>query len=98
MPRSWEVAAANRGTARVPCCRAWDHAYEGITCKGSPAALTSPGLLGVQIGDVVDGTVMSVKPYGAFVDIGNGVSGLLHISQISHDRIANVDKVGSFVL
>ena len=36
---------------------------------------------------------MSVKPYGAFVDIGGGVSGLLHISQISHDRIANVDKV-----
>ena len=36
---------------------------------------------------------MSVKPYGAFVDIGNGVSGLLHISQISHDRISNVDKV-----
>ena len=35
----------------------------------------------------------SVKPYGAFIDIGNGVSGLLHISQISHDRIANVEKV-----
>lgn len=45
-----------------------------------------------QVGDVVEGTVMSVKPYGAFVDIG-GASGLLHISQISHDRIANVDKV-----
>jgi hypothetical protein len=44
------------------------------------------------VGDVVEGTVMSVKPYGAFVDIG-GASGLLHISQISHDRITNVDKV-----
>eukprot|EP00887_Chlorella_sp_A99_P001165 scaffold14.g1165.t1 len=46
-----------------------------------------------KVGDVVEGSVISVKPYGAFVDIGGGVSGLLHISQISHDRIANVDKV-----
>lgn len=46
-----------------------------------------------QIGDVVEGTVLSVKPYGAFVDIGNGTSGLLHISQISHDRITAVEKV-----
>ena len=35
-----------------------------------------------QIGDVVEGTVLSIKPYGAFVDIGSGVSGLLHISQV----------------
>ncbi|KAI7838589.1 hypothetical protein COHA_007660 [Chlorella ohadii] len=47
---------------------------------------------GYKVGDVVEGTVISVKPYGAFVDIG-GASGLLHISQISHDRIANVEKV-----
>ena len=42
---------------------------------------------------MVEGSVISVKPYGAFVDIG-GASGLLHISQISHDRFANVEKVG----
>lgn len=46
-----------------------------------------------SVGDVVDGFVISVKPYGAFVDLGGGASGLLHISQISHDRILNVDKV-----
>jgi small subunit ribosomal protein S1 len=46
-----------------------------------------------KVGDVVQGTVISVKPYGAFVDLGLGVSGLLHISQISHDRILNVEKV-----
>lgn len=34
-----------------------------------------------KVGDVVEGTVMSVKPYGAFVEIG-GASGLLHISQV----------------
>jgi len=46
-----------------------------------------------KVGDVVEGTVSSVKPYGAFIDLGNGTSGLLHISQISHDRILNVDKI-----
>lgn len=45
-----------------------------------------------QIGDVVQGVVQSIKPYGAFVDLG-GVTGLLHVSQISHERITNVDKV-----
>ena len=41
---------------------------------------------------MVVGTVQSVKPYGAFVDIG-GVNGLLHISQISEDRVTNVEAV-----
>lgn len=44
------------------------------------------------IGSVVEGTVQTVKPYGAFIDIG-GVSGLLHISQISHDRLTTVETV-----
>jgi small subunit ribosomal protein S1 len=35
---------------------------------------------------VVIGAVRGIKPYGAFIDIG-GVSGLLHISEISHDHI-----------
>ena len=45
-----------------------------------------------KVGDVVVGTIASVKPYGAFVDIG-GVNGLLHISQLSHERIANINSV-----
>lgn len=44
------------------------------------------------IGSVVEGVVQSVKPYGAFIDMG-GVSGLLHISQISHERITDVENV-----
>jgi small subunit ribosomal protein S1 len=44
------------------------------------------------IGSVVLGTVQTVKPYGAFIDMG-GVSGLLHISQISHDRLTTVESV-----
>ncbi|KAJ7547574.1 hypothetical protein O6H91_08G092800 [Diphasiastrum complanatum] len=44
------------------------------------------------IGAVVLGTVQSVKPYGAFIDLG-GVNGLLHISQVSHERITTLENV-----
>ncbi len=43
----------------------------------------------VQIGLVTEGTVQTIKPYGAFVDLGNGLSGLLHVSQISQKRVKN---------
>lgn len=41
----------------------------------------------LEIGLVTEGTVESIKPYGAFVALDNGLSGLLHISQISEKRI-----------
>lgn len=44
-------------------------------------------------GSVVEGTVESIMPYGAFVSLGNGISGLVHISQICHKRIANPGEV-----
>lgn len=43
-------------------------------------------------GDLVNGLVRALKPYGAFVEVG-GMSGLLHISQISYDRIEDLEKV-----
>ena len=43
-------------------------------------------------GDLVSGLVKALKPYGAFVEVG-GMSGLLHISQISYDRIDDLEKV-----
>ncbi len=51
-------------------------------------------------GTVVEGTVESLMPYGAFVNIGNGLSGLMHISQICTRRIkkpGEVLKVGQNV-
>ncbi len=41
----------------------------------------------VQVGLVTEGVVESLQPYGAFVDLGNGLSGLVHISQICEKRI-----------
>ena len=46
----------------------------------------------LEMGEVVIGTVRGIKPYGAFIDIG-GVSGLLHISEISHNHIETPHSV-----
>ena len=51
-------------------------------------------------GTVLEGTVESLQPYGAFVDLKDGLSGLVHISQISQRRIkkpSEVLKVGDKV-
>lgn len=40
----------------------------------------------LQIGAIVTGKVETLKDYGAFVDIGEGMSGLLHISQIPYPK------------
>lgn len=51
-------------------------------------------------GTVLEGTVESLQPYGAFVDLKDGLSGLVHISQICQKRIkkpSEVLKVGDKV-
>ncbi len=51
-------------------------------------------------GTVLEGKVESLQPYGAFVDLGDGLNGLVHISQICQKRIkkpSEVLKVGDIV-
>ncbi|MBK5242411.1 30S ribosomal protein S1 [Clostridium sp.] len=43
--------------------------------------------------DIVDGTVVKIMDFGAFVQLASGVEGLVHISEISEDRITNVSDV-----
>lgn len=50
-------------------------------------------LAAVQVGAVVEGTVDSLKDYGAFVNLEGGLSGLLHVSQISKQRIKHPSVV-----
>ncbi len=45
------------------------------------------------VGTVVSGTVEQIMPYGAFVSIGDDLSGLLHISQICAKRIKSPNEV-----
>ncbi|MCR5369485.1 MAG: S1 RNA-binding domain-containing protein [Clostridium sp.] len=46
-----------------------------------------------EVGSVMEGTVETIKPYGAFVTLDNGLSGLVHISQISRKRIPHPSAV-----
>ena len=50
-------------------------------------------LASVEIGSVLTGTVESLQSYGAFVRFENGLSGLIHISQISDKRIKEASDV-----
>ena len=47
----------------------------------------------VEVGSVLEGTVETLQPYGAFIALGDGVSGLVHISQISQKRIKSPKDV-----
>ncbi|MHC8441726.1 MAG: polyribonucleotide nucleotidyltransferase [Candidatus Eutrophobiaceae bacterium] len=48
----------------------------------------------VQVGKIYDGRVAKLMDFGAFVNILPGKDGLVHISQISHERVENVsDKL-----
>ena len=55
-------------------------------------ALVEKKMNRLEVGEVVVGSVKGIKPYGAFIDIG-GVSGLLHISEISHEHIETPHNV-----
>ena len=45
------------------------------------------------MGSIVEGKVDSLQTYGAFIDLGDGLSGLVHISQISDKRIKSPKAV-----
>jgi small subunit ribosomal protein S1 len=47
----------------------------------------------VKVGLVTEGTVETLKDYGAFINLGKGVTGLLHVSQISQKRIKTPSEV-----
>ncbi|WIV13050.1 S1 RNA-binding domain-containing protein [Proteiniborus sp. MB09-C3] len=44
----------------------------------------------VLVGNVVEGTVTGITNFGAFIQLPEGKTGLVHISEISHDYVNNV--------
>ncbi|EHM09625.1 putative RNA-binding protein with ribosomal protein S1 domain [Thermanaerovibrio velox DSM 12556] len=48
---------------------------------------------GVNVGDVVTGTVEHIAPYGAFVRLENGQKAMVHISELSHGYVKKVEDV-----
>ena len=47
----------------------------------------------IAVGSVLEGKVDSLQTYGAFIDLGDDISGLVHISQISQKRIKKPSEV-----
>lgn len=45
-----------------------------------------------KVGDVVDGTVQKIVNYGFFVRIGDGLNGLVHISEVSYDLVKDISS------
>ena len=46
-----------------------------------------------EVGEVYEGKVKSIMPFGAFVEFMPGKDGLLHISEVDHKRLENLDGV-----
>jgi len=57
------------------------------------AAENNKKLSKVSVGAVMDGVVDSIKKYGAFIELENGLSGLLHVSEITEKRIKSPSVV-----
>ena len=47
----------------------------------------------VEVGDVYDGTVTRIMAFGAFVELGGGKEGMIHISKLSNKRVEKVEDV-----
>ena len=47
----------------------------------------------IEVGEIYEATVTKIMPFGAFMDLGGGKEGLLHISKISEKRIEKVEDV-----
>ena len=47
----------------------------------------------IKVGDAVIGRVVSVRDFGAFVDLGAGVQGLLHVSEMAWARVSDTSEV-----
>lgn len=74
---------------------------KGVVCVSAPNAesinMAVSRIKGIaakpEVGEVYDGVVKSIVPFGAFVEILPGKDGLLHVSELDYTRIENVEDV-----
>ena len=85
------VAFVNEVRAFIPASQL--STEYGEVEKEKKAAQRKERLAQFKAGDVVEGTVDNIKDYGAFVKLADGIDGLLHISQISTQRIKHPGAV-----
>ena len=61
--------------------------------KAKQAQEKAAKISAIKEGSILEGKVESIVDFGAFIDLGDGVSGLVHISQLSHKRVRKVTEV-----
>ena len=49
--------------------------------------------LALQVGDIIEGKVTGIKPFGAFVSLPEGKNGLVHISEVSYEYVQDIATV-----
>jgi S1 RNA binding domain protein len=49
--------------------------------------------MSVEIGTILQGKVTGITTFGVFVSMENGISGLVHISEISNDYVADINQI-----
>ncbi|MBM7614792.1 S1 domain-containing RNA-binding protein [Alkaliphilus hydrothermalis] len=46
----------------------------------------------VEVGKILEGTVSGITNFGAFIDLGEGKTGLVHISEVANDYVKNIHE------
>lgn len=49
--------------------------------------------MAIKVGEIINGTVTGITNFGAFVKIGDNETGLVHISEVSHDYVNDIKEV-----
>jgi small subunit ribosomal protein S1 len=66
---------------------------EGKVVISQRRAMMDSQTFSFEKGEVVPGTITGLRNYGAFLELDGGIAGLLHISQISFDRVDNLESL-----
>ena len=46
----------------------------------------------LAVGEIVEGKVTGITKFGAFVSLGNGKTGMVHISEIAHAYVSDINE------